>query len=79
MVEPALLKAMCAQRVPAVCPFCELEGFTWDEFKVHAIDIHYFDGATHTLDPKVIDEQIMVFCTRCEEEIRAEDVRRRLK
>jgi hypothetical protein len=62
----------CVKRVPKKCPFCDIEGMTWSEFQVHASDVYYFD---RELGNRVIDEKISVFCTRCDEEIRAEDVR----
>ena len=70
----ALAKALCSQRVPNKCPFCAANGVDWDEFKVHLASVHYYNGTTRVLDGKIRDEEIYVFCTKCEEEIRPEDI-----
>lgn len=73
-MDLSLVRALVSQRVPAKCPMCDkIEGIEWTEFKVYAADAFYVvDGI---LKERIVDEKINVFCTRCDEEIRPEDVK----
>lgn len=55
------------KRIPELCPFCGC-----DEFVIRFWVAHYFCGELK----KDRDDGIQVFCSDCEEEIRAEDVGR---
>ena len=61
-------------RIPKKCPFCDVD---WYEFKVQFFEGQYYDESKKTLHERVIDDGVTVFCTRCEEEIREEDVNER--
>lgn len=59
-------------RLPKWCPFCyATDAIKWPEFRINFIEMRYFcDGE----DRGACGEHHQVFCTRCDEEIRREDV-----
>lgn len=61
-------------RIPNRCPFCwEVDGVVWREFEVFATETFYFDVEKNEFH-KTGRVAVNVTCTRCGEEIRAEDV-----
>lgn len=59
-------------RLPQWCPFCyATDAVKWDEFRVNFIEMRYFSEGE---DKGSCGEHHQVFCTRCDEEIREEDV-----
>jgi hypothetical protein len=63
--------------VPSECPFCRaVDGKFWREFKVVAAEPFYADAGNMTTHSSNLPMELHVFCTRCEEEIRPEDVKR---
>jgi len=68
------LKREVEQRTPKQCPFCwEVDKVVWREFEVVAAPVVYFDRETDSIHD-TNEKRITVTCTRCEEEIRPEDV-----
>lgn len=64
------------ERIPDCCPFCkEIDAVQWTEFEVYLSDKFYFTSGMAAAKAKPIGAGITVFCTRCEEEIRKEDIR----
>jgi len=63
--------------VPSECPFCrEVDGKFWREFEVFAATPLYVDVERRVSRPSLHGLRVLVICTRCEEEIRSEDIRR---
>ena len=61
-------------RAPNCCPFCkDIDDVTWTEFEIALGDKFYFN--TQDKSRHKIGASIVVFCTRCDEEIRAEDIK----
>ena len=59
-------------RIPEWCPFCYAQdAVKWTEFRVDFTEMRYFDGKN---DKGECGQSHKVFCTRCDEEIREEDV-----
>jgi hypothetical protein len=68
-----LKQQLLTERVPAECPFCRnIDNVSWTEFKVHLADVGFVQAGG--VWQKTIGEAINVFCTRCDEEIRVEDI-----
>lgn len=63
------------RRVPSRCPFCwRIDEVEWQEFKVVAAEPFYVDEKRERRR-SLGEDFVMVTCTRCDEEIREEDVR----
>lgn len=63
---------LLADRVPVECPFCRGgDGVSWDEFRVLVGDVGLVAGGVWRRD---VDVACQVWCTRCDEEVRPEDV-----
>lgn len=59
--------------IPKRCPFCAAQDVVWKEYRVRTFVERYFDGDTGNFAaPR--DEGVDVWCTRCEEHIRQEDM-----
>jgi hypothetical protein len=65
--------ALLEQRLPDRCPFCyDIDGVSWDEFGINlGKSLWISKGQT---EAGYRDEFIQIFCSRCNEEIRQEDV-----
>lgn len=62
------------KRIPAFCPFCErIDAVLWHEFEVTLGTKFYFSTDKPT-KKHTIGASIVVFCTRCDEEVREEDL-----
>lgn len=62
------------KRVPKICPFCKNgDNIEWTEFKVNVGRMYYVDGKE--VNNAWLSPTIQVFCTRCEEEVREEDLK----
>ena len=57
------------RKIPACCPFCESQ-----ELKIRFFEEHYYDAGKRELIEFVLDDGLHIFCVKCEEEIREEDV-----
>jgi len=67
-------KELLNKRVPEVCPFCKsIDEIEWTEFDVFLGEKFYFEKRKD-YNTKVREVDIRVFCTRCDEEIREEDL-----
>jgi len=61
------------KRVPEHCPFCkDIDDVTWTEFEVALGNKMYFNKSDKS--ESIISANITVFCTRCDEEIREDDL-----
>ena len=66
-------KEELVKQVPVACPFCiATDNVNWSEFKVQFYEEHYVDSGN--IGERVLEEGIVVFCTRCGEHIRPEDM-----
>lgn len=62
------------KELPKRCPFCwKIDEVEWNEFKVRKWFERYFDAGTLNYS-KIRDEGFDLFCTRCEEHIRKQDI-----
>jgi hypothetical protein len=73
--EKRLQALMSTRAIPVRCPFCFCNGEESTEFVFRFFEEHYYDAEKKHLVEHTRDDGLQIFCVKCEEEIRVEDVK----